>query len=105
MSVPEGATPDVRPIPEDFPPVVYLPCEEQVDDPAQARVQMRTTRDGRLALVAYSALDRLHDCCGKGQPWIVTPTVALDALQQTRPFQLLFLDVRIPEQHRNKGVA
>lgn len=104
MTAPEDAKPG-KPIPPDFPPVVYLPCVEQMQDATQARVEMRTTKDGRVALLAYSALDRLHDCCGKAQPWIVMPTAALDGLQQAQPFQLLLLDVAIPEEHRNRGAA
>ncbi|GAA2781733.1 SAV_915 family protein [Saccharopolyspora taberi] len=94
-----------KPIPQDFPPVVYLPCVETVADPAQARVAMRTTRDGRVALLAYTALDRLHTCCGRNQPWIVMPTAGLDELQKAQPFQLLLLDVVIPEDQRQEGAA
>ncbi|MGA6165681.1 SAV_915 family protein [Amycolatopsis magusensis] len=69
-------------------------------DATKASVEMRTTRDGRVALLAYSALDRLHDCCGKAQPWIVMPTASLDSLQAAQPFQLLLLDMAIPEERR-----
>ncbi len=93
------------PLPKDFPPMVYLPCAEDVVDPAQARVDMRRTRDGRVALLAYSALDRLHTCCGAQQPWIVLPTAILDKLQQDDPFELLIRDVMIPEDERCGGVA
>jgi hypothetical protein len=84
----------------EFPPVVYVPCTAHVVDPGEAQVAMRTTRDGRVALLAYSALDRLHDCCGEDQPWLVMPTQALEGLRQTQPFQLLLLDVVIPPEHR-----
>jgi hypothetical protein len=84
----------------EFPPVVYLPCIETVTDAAQARIAMRMTGDGRVALLAYSALDRLYACCGPDQPWIVMPTPGLNALQQAQPFQLLMLDVVIPEDKR-----
>jgi hypothetical protein len=93
------------PLPKDFPPMVYLPCAEDVVDPAQARVDMRRTRDGRVALLAYSALDRLHTCCGAQQPWIVLPTAILDKLQQDDPFELLIRDVMIPKDERCGGVA
>lgn len=105
MTIPEEAPAEGKPIPQDFPPVVYLPCAETVVDASQARVAMRTTRDGRVALLAYSALDRLHDCCGRNQPWIVMPTAGLDDLQQAQPFQLLLLDVVIPEDKRQAGAA
>ncbi|WP_369806678.1 SAV_915 family protein [Mycobacterium sp. E802] len=87
-------------IPRDFPPVVYLPCAEEVDDPNDARIDMRETRDGRTALLAYSALDRLHECCGDDQAWIVAPTAILSQLQSLHPFQLLMLDVEIPVEQR-----
>lgn len=32
-----------KPIPRDFPPVVYLPCAEAVNDPNDARIDMRET--------------------------------------------------------------
>lgn len=93
------------PIPKDFPPVVYLPCESHVEDPHDAVVQMRETRDGRMALLVYSALDRLHSCCGEQQPWLVMPTAELGKLQEARHFDLVVLDVVIPEEHRNAGGA
>lgn len=91
---------DSKPIPRDFPPVVYLPCAESVDDPKDARIDMRETRDGRTALLAYSALDRLHECCGEDQAWIVVPTPVLSELQNLHPFQLLMLDIEIPIEQR-----
>jgi len=105
MTTSGGAPAAGTPIPSEFPPVVYLPCVESVADATQARVAMRTTRDGRVALLAYTALDRLHDCCGRHQPWILMPTPGLDALQQAQPFQLLLLDVVIPEDKRQADAA
>ncbi|MCV7112699.1 hypothetical protein H7I55_17220 [Mycolicibacterium setense] len=87
-------------MPRDFPPVVYLPCAEAVDDPNDARIDMRETRDGRTALLAYSALDRLYECCGDDQAWIVVPTAVLSNLQNLHPFQMLMLDIEIPIQQR-----
>jgi hypothetical protein len=89
-------------IPRDFPPVVYLPCAEEVVDPADARVDMRETRDGRTALLAYSALDRLRQCCGDSQPWLLMPTAGLAKLQAAQPYQLLLLDVEIPIEKRRR---
>ncbi|MFI7589860.1 SAV_915 family protein [Spongisporangium articulatum] len=87
-------------LPRDFPPYLYLPCHEDVPDPAEARLLLRQTRDGRTALFAYSALDRLRTCCGEGQPWIVVPVTMLEALQRLDPFQLLLMDVVIPQEYR-----
>ena len=77
-----------RSLPPDYPPVLYVPCAEPVTDPDELRVEYRTTRDGREALLVYSALDRLRSCCGAGQPWFLMPTVKLDELHRVRPFDL-----------------
>lgn len=92
-------------LPADFPPMVYLPCVEHVTDPVLARVQMRETRDGRVALLAYSALDRLHDCCGRDQAWVVVPTPALADVHAADPFDLLFLDMYVPAERRVAGAV
>ncbi|MFC9894536.1 SAV_915 family protein [Nocardia sp. NPDC127579] len=96
-----GSRPSPKPMPKDFPPVVYLPVLTEVHSIEDAQIMMRQTRDGRVACMAYSALDRLHECCGSDQPWMWTTTVSLDALYQARPFDILLLDVYIPEEHRN----
>ncbi|MQA61725.1 MAG: hypothetical protein GEU86_09565 [Actinophytocola sp.] len=93
------------PVPREFPPIVYLPCTKHTSDPADAEVELRQTRDGRMALMAYSALDRLKYCCGEQQPWIVMPTHVLDSLHEAQPFQMLLLDVIIPEEFRHGGVS
>jgi hypothetical protein len=93
------------PLPENFPPILYLPCTEQHASDGNITVELRQTRDGRMALMAYSALDRLMSCCGDAQPWVVVPTTNLDKLQQAQPFELVLLDVTIPEEHRHVGDA
>lgn len=87
-------------IPSDFPPVLYVPCSEQVSDPSDARVLLNSTRDGRSSLLVYSALDRLHTCMGRYQPWIVVPTTYLSSLQAVAHFDLVLLDVVVPERAR-----
>ncbi|QLY34491.1 hypothetical protein H0264_18415 [Nocardia huaxiensis] len=92
-------------MPKNFPPVVYLPVLQEVERVEDAQIMLRQTRDGRIACLAYSALDRLLECCGADQPWMWTPTVALDALQEVRPFDLLLLDLYIPEELRGTSQA
>lgn len=88
-------------LPPDYPPVVYVPCAREVTDVDDLEVEYRTTRDGRAALLVYSALDRLHTCCGNAQPWFLMPTMKLDALYAVRPFDTVLLDVVLPaELHR-----
>lgn len=105
MATPDETPDETTPIPRDFPPVVYVPCAESVTEVADARPVMERTKDGRLALLVYSAMDRLYECCGRGQPWLVLPTAALDELQRSQGFQLILLDVRIPEEHRRQGAG
>ncbi|MGH3948548.1 MAG: SAV_915 family protein [Pseudonocardiaceae bacterium] len=89
---------------EKFPPIVYVPCAEHVrDETDNLTVDLRRTRDGRMALMVYSALDRLIECCGAEQPWVVVPTANLDKIDEASPFDVILLDVRIPEEHRHKG--
>ncbi|GAA5117926.1 SAV_915 family protein [Haloechinothrix salitolerans] len=87
----------------EFPPFVYLPCSEHVSNPEDAVLELRQTRDGRTALLVYSALDRLKTCCGDQQPWMIMPTELLNKLYQTQPFDLLLLDVIVPEEFRSGG--
>lgn len=88
-------------LPPDFPPVLYLPLAAAVDNEAAAQIVMRRTRDGRTAVLGYTALDRLRHCCGADQPWILMSVQDLDALHAREPYDLLFLDVAIPPEHRD----
>jgi hypothetical protein len=82
-----------------FPPVVYVPCAPtQTAD--ELTVDLRTTRDGRLALLVYSAMDRLIAHCGAAQPWTVMLTKDLEQLRETSGFELIMLDLDIPRELR-----
>jgi hypothetical protein len=85
-----------------FPPVVYVPCSPFVDDNTLS-VDLRPTRDCRLALLVYSALDRLVDCCGDEQPWVVMPTANLEKVRLETNFELILLDVVIPDEFRRRA--
>ncbi len=56
--------------------------------------------DGQVALLAYTALDRLVDGCGDQQPWLLFETAKLDELRAVKPFDLKYLDVDLPEHLR-----
>lgn len=88
---------DAPALPADYPPILYVPCAHQVTDPEDLEVEYHTTRDGRSALLVYSALDRLHRCRGAGQPWFVLATTQLQLIYDTRPFDLVLLDVVVPD--------
>lgn len=85
-----------------IPPVLYLPT---VDDGqrGQIRVALRETLDGRIALLAYTALDRLGTHCGPDQGWTLIETSKLDDLGIT--FDVIYLDLDIPEEHRSRKAA
>ena len=95
------------------PPVVYVPCaavpEAGVADrgvvspDAEVTVEFRRTADGRTALLAYTALDRLVDCCGPYQPWILMPTAKLDEIDRYLRYDLILLDLDVPAEFRRRG--
>lgn len=94
-----------RSLPKGYPPILYIPSVREVEDPADLEVQYRRTKDGRTALLVYSALDRLMRCCGDEQPWFVLPTVELQRIWDVSPFDLVLLDLPIPEGERQVAPA
>lgn len=75
-----------------FPPVVYVPTTDE-PDPVVRRVLMHRVEDGRTALYAYSAIDRLHSYYVPDAPWLLCDVAALQRLHDQTPYDLLFLDV------------
>ena len=86
-----------------FPPVVYVPCAPLDQDDEGLSVDLRRTREGKLALLVYSALDRLIICCGEQQPWVVLPTANLEKIRENTDFELILLDIEIPDDFRRHG--
>jgi hypothetical protein len=84
------------------PPMLYLPCDGYRRGDEQLSIDFRCMRDGRLALLAYTALDRLVNCCGHDQPWVVVPVSALEELDRHQPYDVILLDVEIPTELRRK---
>ena len=83
-----------------FPPVVYVLCEQWRSGEQELTVELRTTRHGRRALLVYSSLERLVQCCGRHQPWTEVPAMHLDRLRQATAFDMVLLDLEIPHRHR-----
>jgi hypothetical protein len=90
------------PVPPGFPPMVYIPCGQyQTQDAGStAAVELRRTEDGKLALLAYSALDRLVRCCGDRQPWALVNTEELTAIFERQPYEAILLDTELPAELR-----
>lgn len=80
-----------------LPPVVYVPVSGRSSELLH-EVEMRETTDGRRALLVYTALDRLADCCGPHQAWILVETRRLDELGQDQPFDVVYFDMPIPAE-------
>jgi len=84
------------------PPMVYLPCQAPETTAPDVIAEYYLLEDGRVALLAYTALDRLVSCCGSNQPWVLTPTAKLDELDRIRPYDVILLDTEIPAAHRRR---
>ena len=91
-----------RPAPSRYqvPPVLYLPVTA---GPSGNIAEVRPTREGRRALLAYSALDRLLAQCGDGQPWVLVQIADLDGLMAEQPFDLIAFDANIPPGMSENG--
>ncbi|GAA3539827.1 hypothetical protein GCM10022222_24320 [Amycolatopsis ultiminotia] len=87
-----------------LPPALYLPTGPvgpTTDGGTGASVELRHTPDGRVALVAFTALDRLVDCCGEHQPWIMVNTEHLPRIHQVNPYDVIVLDTELPVELRH----
>ncbi|MBM9459040.1 hypothetical protein JK386_03930 [Nocardioides sp. zg-536] len=81
------------------PPVVYLPVRLAPDGTPQ-EVPLLRLADSRVALLGYSALDRLRACLGERQPWMLATAEVLAALAEHRPYDVKVLDLPVPPEHR-----
>ena len=79
-----------------LPPVVYLPAG-RLSGPEGPTVELRDLTDQRVALLAYTALDRLAECLGEQQPWLLFELDKLDEIRKQRHYDLLYFDLAIPE--------
>ena len=78
-----------------IPPLLYVPVRDYLPGAGEVPIDFRSLPDGRTALVAYTALDRLVAACGAEQPWVVLPTDRLSEVDQHSPYEVMLLDVAI----------
>lgn len=78
------------------PPVLYLPLVDNPLSEGQMAV-VRTMVDGRLGLLAYTALDRLAEKCGMNQPWMLLMTSELGRIKAEQPFDVVAFDIDVPQ--------
>lgn len=84
-----------------IPPFLYLPV--RVSPAGVESFEVRPLPDGRRALLAYTALDRLLDRCGDEQPWLVMQLEALSTVMEAQPFDLVSFDPVIADHLKNEG--
>jgi len=77
------------------PPVLYVPVRHSAMGVVEVvRLPMG---DGKVALLAYTALDRLAKGCGEGQEWAMIFTSTLSAVNEEVPFTAVAFDVEFPD--------
>ncbi|WP_026360321.1 SAV_915 family protein [Amycolatopsis nigrescens] len=84
----------------ELPPVIYVPTTPHRNGNTESSIELRRTGDGRLALLAYSALDRLVACCGEHQAWVLVTSGNLPKLYAAQPYDVILLDAQLPEDLR-----
>lgn len=80
-----------------MPPVVYVPCTP--GDDGINHLAYRNLDDGRVALLVYTALDRLIDLAGDVH-WALLDWAALQQAQDLQHYDIILQDIRIPEDRR-----
>lgn len=82
----------------ELPPVLYMPVRD--GSTARPEAEIRLLADGRTTILAYTALDRLIEGCGKSQPWVAIRTDELNGLRANLPFDVVSMDVDVPPELR-----
>ncbi|HEX3649862.1 MAG TPA: SAV_915 family protein [Pseudonocardiaceae bacterium] len=85
------------------PPMLYVPVRDYADNVHDLTVDFRRLPDGRLALPAYTALDRLVAGCGTAQPWVLLPTAKLDEIAEHTPYDVILLDMFVGSAPAHNG--
>ena len=80
-------------LPPNLPPVLYVPTSAPTPD-GRAHIAMTPLADGRLAVFAYSAIDRLAEYYATEAPWALLTIADLQRAHADVPFDLLLVDQR-----------
>lgn len=72
---------------------------------AVSDVKMIKLGDGRVVLLAYTALDRFVEAWGEHQPWLLLETRRVEEVRRVKHFDLKMLDVVVPVELRPGGAA
>ena len=83
------------------PPVIYLPVQA---DPELGHLALRRAlADGRVGLIAFTALDRLIDACGDHQAWVCVHISETEDIRARTPFDVVVLDPDVPQTAIREG--
>ncbi|WP_281290255.1 SAV_915 family protein [Saccharopolyspora dendranthemae] len=79
---------------------VFLPAEPVAAGDRQARLELRHTTGGQLALLVYTSLERLVKACGDQQPWISVPVAELHSIAEQVEAEVVLEDIALPDVER-----
>jgi hypothetical protein len=80
-----------------LPTEIYVATRRPPEGAAVVYLELRRLDDGRLALMAYSSLDLLVECCGRDQAWVRLVTDELPQVRDYADFDVVALDAMVPE--------
>lgn len=80
---------------------VFLPTRRVRPGDAEFTVELRTLEDGRLALLTYSSLESLVECCGAAQPWVEVETQRVEYVVATVEAEAVLVDTPLEEDVRH----
>lgn len=81
--------------------VVYVPSQRLRRGDTEATLELRNTEDGRVAMLAFSSLERLVAGCGEAQPWVAVPADRVENLQELSGADVTLWDVAVPAEVRH----
>lgn len=84
-----------------IPPVLYLPTK--VDGAGRPSAIIWRKADGKEALLAFTALDRLIAQCGSDQGWLLMPIESLGEVKEHQPFDVIAFDPVISDRLKREG--
>lgn len=87
------------------PEVVYVPSKRLEPRVTEVTVELRRTEDGRLAVLAYSSLQSLVECCGEAQPWVSLPPEKITEVVGESQADVVLWDAHLPGEQRRDTVA
>ena len=79
---------------------VFIPAQPTPNDDSQARLELRLTTEGALALVTYTTLERLVLACGERQPWIAVGGSDLLKVAEQTGAEIVLQDIELPGEER-----